>query len=273
MQAYLNLLEAVVMTGERRSNRTGIDTISSTGHLLKFDLRLGFPAVTTKRLAFKSAMGELVGFLRGYTSAADFRALGCRVWDANANENPAWLANPHRKGEDDLGPIYGAQWRSFGGVDQIERCLQMIRKQPDSRQILLTAWNPTVLDQIALPACHVLYQFHPSERTGLMDMSMYMRSNDLFLGAPFNIAEGAALLSLMCHLTGYQPRLLNYHIADAHVYVSHLDAVQQQLGRTPRPLPTLSIDPHVADINLVRPADFSLVGYHPHAPLTAPMAV
>jgi thymidylate synthase len=323
MKQYLDLVRTILDTGTWQDNRTGIRTISMPGAMLRFDLQEGFPAVTTKKLAFKSAIGELVGFLRATRSAAEFRALGCKVWDANANENAQWLANPYRAGVDDLGDVYGVQWRRWPGyklldagataqiddarargyqvvapiddagapkvllykaIDQLRECLDTIIRDPSSRRILFHGWNPAVLDEIALPACHLLYQFLPNAAKREISLCLYIRSNDVGLGTPFNLTEGAALLSLVGRLTGYTPRWFTYFIGDAHIYENQLEMLQQQLQREPFPSPRLVIDarvPAYADTGVyapewlerIEPSDFSLVDYQHHAPLTAPMAV
>lgn len=323
MRQYLDLVRTILDTGSWQDNRTGIRTISMPGAAMRFDLQAGFPAVTTKRLAFKSVVGELAGFLRASRSAADFRALGCKVWDQNANENPDWLANPYREGMDDLGPVYGVQWRQWPGyklipqtqsariadaekrgyrvigpvvdngepkvllyksIDQLRECLDTIMKNPSSRRILFHGWNCAVLDEIALPACHLLYQFLPNATTREISLCLYIRSNDIGLGAPFNLAEAAALLHLVGRLTGYTPRWFSYFIGDAHIYENHLDMLNEQLARDPLPLPRLQIDARVPDyretgvyapewLEKIEPGDFSLVDYQHHAALTAPMAV
>ncbi|MEY8875692.1 MAG: thymidylate synthase [Leptothrix sp. (in: b-proteobacteria)] len=326
MNQYLDLVRSVLEQGTWQDNRTGIRTISLPGLAMRFDLQEGFPAVTTKRLAFKSAIGELVGFLRGSRSAADFRALGSKVWDQNANENPAWLANPYRLGEDDLGPVYGVQWRAwpaykvldahntvqiehartqgwqvvapldthdngcapkvllYKAVDQLRRCLDTIIQNPADRRILFHGWNWAQLDEMALPPCHLLYQFLPNVAKREISLALYIRSNDLGLGAPFNLTEGAALLHLVGRLTGFTPRWFSYFIGDAHIYENHLPMLEEQLQRTPFAPPQLALSsriPAYAEtgtyapewLEQVEPGDFSLVGYQHHAPLTAPMAV
>jgi len=323
MQQYQELIQTVIDTGSWQDNRTGIRTLSVPGAMMRFDLQQGFPAVTTKKLAFKSVVGELCAFLRASRSAADFRALGCKVWDQNANENQQWLDNPYRLGEDDLGPVYGVQWRQWPGfklialdqpaqiadaqqqgfrlisqfddagvpkvllhkaIDQLRECLDTIVQNPSSRRILFHGWNPAVLDAVALPACHLLYQFIPNPATRELSMCLYVRSNDLGLGTPFNLAEAAALMHLVGRLTGYQPRWFSYFIGDAHIYENHMEMVSEQLTRTPFPAPQLRIADRVPDfavtgqyqpewLELVEPSDFSLEGYQHHAPITAPMAV
>ena len=324
MQQYQELIQTVLDTGSWQDNRTGIRTLSVPGAMMRFDLlNDGFPAVTTKRLAFKSVVGELCAFLRASRSAAGFRALGCKVWDQNANENKQWLDNPYRLGEDDLGPVYGVQWRQWPGfklinvdqpaqiadaqkngfrlisrfddagvpkvllhksIDQLRECLDTIVNNPGSRRILFHGWNPAVLDAVALPACHLLYQFIPNPTTRELSMCLYVRSNDLGLGTPFNLAEGAALMHLVGRLTGYTPRWFSYFIGDAHIYENHMDMVNEQLTRTPFAAPQLRISDRVPDfaktgkyepewLEKVEPSDFSLEGYQHHAPITAPMAV
>lgn len=323
MKAYLDLVQSIFDHGSWQDNRTGVRTLSLPGASLRFDLRKGFPAVTTKRLAFKSAMGELVGFLRGASSAADFRALGCKVWDQNANENAAWLANPHRSGPDDLGPVYGVQWRQwpaykcipadapariahaeglgyrrvaefledgvatvllYKAIDQLRGCLDTLMREPASRRILFHGWNWAQLDEMALPPCHLLYQFLANPATRELSLCLYIRSNDVGLGTPFNLAEGAALTHLVARLTGYEPRWFSYFIGDAHIYETHVDMLREQLRRQPHPLPTLALSPRIPDyaqtgryepewLERIEPGDFSLVDYQHHAPLTAPMAV
>lgn len=320
MQQYLDLVRTVFEQGSWQTNRTGIRTLSLPGASMRFDLSQGFPAVTTKKLAFKSAVGELVGFLRGYRSAADFRALGCKVWDQNANENAAWLANPYRLGEDDLGPVYGVQWRNwpafkalpasakgqiedalgrgyvqiadtadgqvvlYKAVDQLRQCLDTIVNHPSDRRIIFHGWNWAQLEEMALPPCHLLYQFLPNAGTREISLCLYIRSNDLGLGTPFNLTEGAALLHLVGRLTGFKPKWFSYFIGDAHIYENHVPMLQEQLAREPLPAPRLLLSDRIPDyavtgqyepdwLELVEPGDFSLKGYRHHPPLTAPMAV
>jgi thymidylate synthase len=292
--------------------------------MMRFDLlNDGFPAITTRKLAFKTLIGEMIGFLRAYKSAADFRALGCKVWDQNANENSQWLANPYRLETDDLGDVYGAQWRQwpayklieasqiaqindairkefqiitrftedgvekvllYKAIDQLRQCLDTIINNPTDRRIIFHGWNCAQLDQMALPPCHLLYHFLTNPSKKEISMCLYIRSNDLGLGAPFNIAEGAALLHLVGRLTGYTPRWLTYFIGDAHIYENHLEMVHEQLKREPYQSPKLVISDRVPDfsqtgkyepewLEKVEPSDFSLEEYRHHSPLTAPMAV
>lgn len=323
MKQYLDLVRHVFEEGSWQENRTGIRTLSVPGAMLRFDLQLGFPAVTTKKLAFKSAVGELIGFIRASRSAADFRALGCKVWDQNANANKQWLQNPYRMDTDDLGPVYGVQWRQwpaykvldsnqvaqiddavargfrevarfdedgmsrvlmYKAVDQLRQCLDTIINNPADRRILFHGWNWAQLDEMALPPCHLLYQFLPNPSKQEISLCLYVRSNDLGLGTPFNLTEGAALLHLVGRLTGYKPRWFSYFIGDAHIYETHVEMLKEQLTRQPFPAPTLKLDDRIPDFSLTKtyepewleraePSDFSLVGYQHHAPLTAAMAV
>jgi thymidylate synthase len=330
MRQYLDLVRNIFDSGSWQDNRTGVRTLSIPGAMMKFDLQEGFPAVTTKRLAFKSAVGELVGFLRGYRSAAEFRALGCKVWDQNANENTQWLASPYRLQENDLGPIYGVQWRQWPAyklidldqpqssaqiadalkrgykqigtidaskadgrapsavlykpIDQLRQCLDTIINDPGNRRILFHGWNWAQLEEMALPPCHLLYQFMVNASKREISLCLYIRSNDVGLGTPFNLTEGAALLHLVGRLTGYTPRWFTYFIGDAHIYENHVDMLREQLEREPFPAPQLILSDRIPDyaitrkyepewLEMIEPSDFSLAGYQHHAPLTAPMAV
>lgn len=323
MRQYLDLIQTVLDQGFWQENRTGVRTLNLPGAMMRFDLTQGFPAVTTKRLAFKSVVGELIGFLRAVSSAEDFRSLGCKVWDQNANDNAQWLANPFRQGEDDLGPIYGVQWRQwpayktidlsnsngseqlamakdagyvqigvqddqvivlYKAIDQLRLCLDMIMTDPDSRRILFHGWNCAALDEMALPPCHLLYQFLPNKATKEISLCLYIRSNDLGLGAPFNVASASILLHLVGRLTGYTPKYLTYFVGSAHIYENHLEMLEEQLSRTPHALPRLCIEPNIPEyaktgvyepqwLEKVNPEDFWLDGYTHHAPLSAPMAV
>lgn len=297
MQNYLDLLQQVLTNGILQDNRTNIPTLTIPGASLQFTLtdpKTGlstFPAVTTKQLAFSQVKGELLGFLNGATSAADFRSLGCTIWDQNANENQVWLDNPHRYGEDDLGPIYGAQWRNFNGnnstnnnpksSDQLQQALHSLRNNPTSRRIIVSAWNPLQLDQMALPPCHLLFQLLPHISTNKLHMCMYQRSCDLFLGVPFNISSYALLLHLLSAWSGFKPGTLTMFLADVHIYQNHLTQVQEQLTREPLPLPQLSLTlpPNIRTmplqeiLNLLQPDDIQLLNYKSKAPIKAPMAV
>lgn len=282
MRQYLDLLERVMREGTMQQNRTGIAAKRITGAMLEFDMGDGFPVVTTKKLAFGSVKGELIGFLRGYTSAAQFRQLGCKVWDQNANENHAWIHNKNRKGHDDLGRIYGAQWNNWRGeyddVYQIENLIDTIKDDPTSRRMIVTAWNPAELSRMALPPCHLLFQVLINEECREMSMVMYQRSCDMFLGIPFNIASYALLLHIVARATGYEPKKLCMMLADVHVYENHFDQVQEQRNREPYMLPEIQIfmrDCETAHerIMLLEPEDIQLVGYLHHPAITGAMAV
>jgi len=319
MQPYLDLLQRILEQGHWQENRTGIRTRAISGASLRFDLREGFPAVTTRRLPFKTFMGELVAFLRGSHSAAQFRALGSGIWDANANRNAQWLGNPNRRGEDDLGRIYGVQWRDWQGwrnvpagspqlaaaleqgwelrgrlddgslmvsrrIDQLRDCLDKLIHNPADRRILFHAWNPAELELMALPPCHLLYQFNATLETRTLSLCLYQRSVDAPLGLVGNLAEAAALLTLFARLSGFTPGWLNWFGADVHIYENQLDMVHTQLGRSPFPAPRLVLDARVPDhaqtgiyapqwLEQVEPGDFQLADYQHHPPLTAPMAV
>lgn len=298
MRQYLNLLQDILDNGQREPNRTGIDTLTLPGAMLKFDLRDGFPAVTTKKLAFKAVVGELIGFLRGSRSLAEFKALGCNVWDANVAA-PAWQNNPACQGPDDMGRIYGTQWRDWRGlesfsdsdgnflgvhIDQIAVALDQVRRNPESRRIIVNAWNAAELNDAALPPCHVLFQMLPRS-DGTLHMTMYQRSCDMFLGVPFNIASYASLLELFAAWSGRQAATLTMFLADVHIYVNHIDQVREQLGREPLPLPKLLLRTdgtcHIDDLEtLLSKLDnhpmfpaAELIDYQHHEALWAPMAV
>lgn len=330
MKQYLDLVQEILNDGYWQQNRTGVKTCSIPGAMMKFDLQNGFPAVTTKKLAFKSAIGEMVGFLRGYRSAAEFRALGCKVWDQNANENQHWLKNPYRLQIDDLGPVYGVQWRNwpaykfidqnlphsaeqiadalangykeigivessndkiktsctllYKSIDQLRQCLDTIMKDPGNRRILFHGWNWAQLEEMALPPCHLLYQFLVNQENREISLCLYIRSNDVGLGTPFNLTEGAALLHLVGRLTGYKPRWFNYFIGDAHIYENHVDMLQEQLKREPYSPPQLIISDRIPDyaitgkyepewLEKIEPNDFQLINYNHHPHITAPMAI
>lgn len=259
------------------------------GGMMQFDLARGFPILTTKRVAFRQVVGELLGFIRGYTNAADFRALGCKIWDANANENTAWLKNQNRKGIDDLGRVYGKQWRDWktdqlASLDQLKRAIDAIKMDPTSRRIIVSAWRPDELKQMALPPCHLLFQLLVEQERRALHMTMYQRSCDMFLGVPFNIASYALLLSLIAQVTGYRPGTLTMFLADVHIYENHLAQVDEQLGRSPLELPSLVIAPHeddthgtadqaVAWLESLLPERISLMGYESHPAIKAEMAI
>ena len=275
MKQYLDLVQSILDTGAWQENRTGIRTISMPGASLRFDLQKGFPAVTTKKLAFKSAIGEMVGFLRASRSAAEFRELGCKVWDQNANENSQWLANPYREGPDDLGPVYGSQWRSWpdyngGHIDQIQRVLDDLRSNPNSRRHIVSAWNVGLVDQMALPPCHLLFQFYVAE--GRLSCMLYQRSCDFFLGVPFNIASYSLLTHMVAQQVGLDVGDFVWTGGDVHLYSNHFEQARLQLSREHRPLPKLALN-KASDLYSYRYEDVQIEGYDPHPAIKAPVAV
>lgn len=307
MKQYLELLNEVLTQGDRQENRTGIDTIRlSYGSMMRFDMSNGFPAMTTKTLGFKAMKGELLAFIEGATTAERFRELGCNFWDQNANENKAWLANPLRYGHDALGKIYGYQWRLWEAqpkfykhadlherpehssdvysrdpdgrfimehIDQLKNCIETIKNDPTNRRIIISAWRPDQLNEMALPPCHVLYQFTVNVQRGELSLCMYQRSADMFLGVPMNIASASLLLHIVAKLTGYKPAYFTHFLADAHIYVNHIEQVKEQLSRSPRALPDLILSPDLVDIDSITPEMIQLDGYFPHSPIKAAMAV
>lgn len=293
MRNYLELIRHCVDFGVRQKNRTGIDTYMIPGAMLQFNLQHGFPILTTKTVNFGAVAAELVGFIRGVDSAAAFRDLGTTIWDANANKNPQWLANPNRKGKDDLGRIYGKQWREWRypapgsfetvveEVDQLAVALHSIKNDPTSRRIIVSAWQPAELDQMALPPCHLLYQFLVGQAEHRLHMTMFMRSCDMFLGIPFNISSYALLLSLVAQATGYTAGTLTMFLSDVHIYENHKEQVATQLDREPRLLPALTspVTPGAGPekplewLEAIIPTDVGLAGYDPHPPIRAEMAV
>lgn len=299
MRVYQDLLRRILTTGVRQENRTGVPTLFVPGAALSFDLREGFPMLTTKRVPWKPIVGELLGFCRGYTNAKDFRDLGAGIWDKNANEdgvnmagevvpNP-WLTNPNRKGADDLGRIYGAQWRTWQSSssdacrDQLWEAVQTIKNNPTSRRILVNAWRPDEFDQMALPPCHVMHQYLVDTTNKVLHMTMYQRSADVPLGVPFNIASYALLLTIIAKMTGYTPGTFTHFMADAHIYENQVDLAWTQNGRTPGPLPDLVYDgpdlpslleQHGSQVfHYIEPKWFNLEGYAPHGPLAYPFNV
>jgi thymidylate synthase len=264
MEQYHDLLRRVRHEGVRRSDRTGTGTLSVFGHQMRFDLSEGFPLVTTKKLHLRSIVHELLWFVKGDTNVRYLKENGVTIWDEWADVNG------------DLGPVYGAQWRSWpardgGTIDQIARLIADIRTRPDSRRLIVTAWNPADIDRMALPPCHCLFQFHIAE--GRLSCQLYQRSADVFLGVPFNIASYALLTHMVAHVTGYAPGEFIHTFGDAHLYLNHLDQADEQLRRDIRPLPRLDIRRSVDTIDGFRFDDFAVVGYDPHPHIAAPVAV
>lgn len=288
MDQYLDLLREIRDEGRWQGNRTGIPTKRLDGAMLRFDLTKGFPAVTTKKLAFNAVKGELLGFIRGYNTADKFRALGCKVWDQNANENEAWLNNPARCGHDDLGRVYGVQWREWtraydhGLIDQLANACNDIIQNPTSRRIIVNAWNPGELDLMALPPCHMMFQYLVDVETNELSLCMYQRSCDMFLGIPFNIASYGLLLEMTAAATGRIAKNLTMFLADVHIYKNHMEQVEEQLSRTPLPLPKLGFDASspsfkglsgIRFLEAIEPHHIWLEGYASHLPIAAEMAV
>ncbi|MGE5267214.1 MAG: thymidylate synthase [Deltaproteobacteria bacterium] len=264
MEQYLELLRRVRTTGTRKTDRTGTGTLSVFGHQMRFDLAAGFPLVTTKKLHVKSIIHELIWFLAGDTNIAYLKRNGVGIWDEWANA------------DGDLGPVYGKQWRSWAApdgrtIDQIEDVVKTLKTNPDSRRIIVSAWNPADIPQMALAPCHCLFQFYVAD--GKLSCQLYQRSADVFLGVPFNIASYALLTMMMAQVTGLRPGEFVHTFGDAHLYLNHQEQADLQLSRTPRALPQMSINPQVKDIFAFRFDDFTLTGYDPHPHIPAPVAV
>lgn len=264
MQQYLDLLQKILDEGVDRGDRTGTGTRSIFGHQMRFDLSEGFPVVTTKKLHLRSIIHELLWFLAGDTNIAYLKENGVKIWDDWADEN----------GE--LGPVYGYQWRSWPApdgrsIDQIANLLTMIRTNPESRRLIVSAWNPALVDEMALPPCHSLFQFYVAD--GKLSCQLYQRSADVFLGVPFNIASYALLTMMVAQVTGLKPGDFVHTLGDAHLYSNHFDQAREQLTRSPRALPEMKINPDVTDLFSFRYEDFELVGYDPHPHIAAPIAV
>jgi len=280
MRAYLDLLQKALEEGKDRTDRTGTGTRGIFGHQMRFDLREGFPLVTTKKLHLKSIIHELLWFVRGETHVAPLQEAGVRIWNEWATADQT--AKFGRK-EGDLGPVYGHQWRNFGatknadgtyqkdGVDQIQRLLNEIAEKPHSRRLLVTGWNPKEADQVALPPCHTLFQFYVQD--GELSCQLYQRSADIFLGVPFNIASYALLTMMVAQVCGLRARDFVHTFGDAHLYKNHFEQARLQLSRAPRPLPTMRINPEVNDLYGFRYEDFSLEGYDPHPHIAAEVSV
>jgi thymidylate synthase len=264
MQQYLDLLQRILDEGVAKGDRTGTGTRSVFGHQMRFDLAEGFPLVTTKKLHLKSIVYELLWFLRGETNVRYLKEHGVSIWNEWADA------------EGELGPVYGYQWRSWparGGesIDQISEVIEQIHANPDSRRLIVSAWNPADVPTMALPPCHLLFQFYVAD--GRLSCQMYQRSADVFLGVPFNIASYALLTMMVAQVTGYAPGDFVHTFGDAHLYDNHLEQAQLQLAREPRPLPTMRIDPAVRSIFDFEFEHFQLENYDPHPHIPAPVAV
>ena len=264
MHQYLDLLARIRNTGTRKDDRTNTGTLSIFGHQMRFDLAEGFPLVTTKKLHVKSIIHELLWFLQGSTNVRYLREHGVTIWDEWADENG------------DLGPVYGRQWRSWPTpdgrhIDQIARVVESLKRDPDSRRHIVSAWNVGELDKMALSPCHCLFQFNVAD--GRLSCQLYQRSADVFLGVPFNIASYALLTQMMAQVTSFEPGEFVHTFGDAHLYLTHLDQADQQLKRLPRALPRMEINPEVRSLFDFAYEDFKLVGYDPHPAISAKVAV
>lgn len=264
MHQYHDLLRHVLENGSDRGDRTGTGTRSVFGHQMRFDLADGFPVITTKRLHLRSIIHELLWFLKGDTNIRYLKENGVSIWDEWANENG------------DLGPVYGAQWRSWpdydgGHIDQMAKLVESIKTNPNSRRHIVTAWNPALVDEMALPPCHCLFQFYVAD--GRLSCQLYQRSADIFLGVPFNIASYALLTLMMAQVTGLEPGDFVHTLGDAHLYANHFDQAKLQLTRTPKALPVMKLNPEVTDLFSFTYEDFTLIGYEADASIKAPIAV
>lgn len=264
MQPYLNLLQRILDEGIEKTDRTGTGTKSIFGHQMRFNLKDGFPLLTTKKLHLKSIIYELLWFLKGDTNIKYLKEHGVRIWDEWADE------------EGNLGPVYGHQWRSWpdyngGTIDQIQNVINLIKHHPDSRRMMVTAWNPAEIEQMALPPCHCLFQFYVAE--GRLSLQLYQRSADTFLGVPFNIASYALLLQMMAQVTGLKVGEFIHTTGDTHLYLNHLEQAKLQLTRTPRTLPQMKLNPDVKSLLDFQYEDFELQNYNPWPHIKADVAV
>ncbi len=264
MKQYLDLLNRILTEGTKKTDRTGTGTLSVFGHQMRFNLEDGFPLLTTKKLHLKSIIYELLWFLKGDTNVKYLQEHGVRIWNEWADENG------------DLGPVYGHQWRSWpdyngGTIDQISNVLDMIKNHPDSRRMVVSAWNPAEVDQMALPPCHCLFQFYVAD--GRLSLQLYQRSADTFLGVPFNIASYALLLMMMAQVTGLKAGDFIHTTGDTHLYLNHLDQARLQLTRTPRPLPRMILNKDVKSLFDFKYEDFRLEGYDPWDHISAKVSV
>ncbi|WP_270182077.1 thymidylate synthase [Alkalihalobacillus sp. CinArs1] len=264
MKTYLQLCEEILHNGTKKSDRTGTGTISVFGHQMRFDLQEGFPALTTKKLHLRSIIHELLWFINGDTNVKYLQDNGVRIWNEWADEN----------GE--LGPVYGHQWRSWTGadgdtVDQLQNVINQIKTNPNSRRMIVTAWNPSQVDEMALPPCHCLFQFYVAD--GKLSCQLYQRSADVFLGVPFNIASYALLTMMMAQVCDLEPGEFIHTLGDAHIYNNHLEQVELQLTRDPRPLPKMKINPEVKSLFDFSFEDFELTEYDPHPHIKGEVSV
>eukprot|EP00928_Gymnodinium_smaydae_P067156 TRINITY_DN500_c0_g1_i2.p1 TRINITY_DN500_c0_g1~~TRINITY_DN500_c0_g1_i2.p1 ORF type:complete len:527 (-),score=137.09 TRINITY_DN500_c0_g1_i2:289-1869(-) len=281
---YLDAIREIIEKGTSMSDRTGVGTISLFGKMMRFDLRKSFPLLTTKRVFWRGVMEELLWFVKGDTNGKHLSEKGIKIWDGNGSREFLDKRGLSHREEGDLGPVYGFQWRHFGakyvdmhtdytgqGVDQLAECIRKIKEDPTDRRILLSAWNPADLDQMALPPCHMFCQFYVAN--GELSCLMYQRSCDMGLGVPFNIASYSLLTCMMAQVCGLKPGEFVHTLGNAHVYSNHVEPLKTQLDRTPRPFPVLKINPDVKDIDGFQASDFEIVGYNPHKKIEMEMAV
>lgn len=264
MKQYLELCEHILENGVKKNDRTGTGTISVFGHQMRFDLQEGFPLLTTKKVFLKGIIYELLWFLKGDTNIKYLQDHGVHIWDEWADENG------------NLGPVYGHQWRSWGTkdgrtIDQISNVIEQIKTNPDSRRLIVSAWNVGELDEMALPPCHTLFQFYVAD--GKLSCQLYQRSADVFLGLPFNIASYSLLTMMVAHVCGLQPGEFIHTTGDTHIYLNHIEQIKTQLQRTPRKLPTMKLNPEVKNIFDFEYEDFILEGYDPHPPIKGEVSV
>jgi thymidylate synthase len=264
MKQYHDLLQHVMANGVERPDRTRVGTLSVFGYHTRYDLSAGFPLLTTKKLSLKSIITELLWFLKGSTNVRELQEQGCSIWDE-------WAA-----ADGELGPVYGKQWRSWatpdgGSIDQISQVVRELRENPNSRRLIVTAWNPADIEEMALPPCHCLFQFYVAD--GKLSCQLYQRSADIFLGVPFNIASYSLLTMMVAQVTGLKPGEFIHTLGDAHLYLNHLEQAREQLAREPFPLPTMKLNPAVNDIFAFRYQDFTLENYQAHPSIKAPIAV
>jgi thymidylate synthase len=273
MKQYLNALKYILENGVDRRDRTGTGTKAIFGMQMRFNMKDGFPAVTTKKLAFNSMKAELLWFIKGSSDVKELQKLGCHIWDANA-EADYW--KPKAQFPGDLGRIYGVQWRKWKTpdgkeIDQLTDAIKQIKENPTSRRIIVSAWNPGELDKMALPPCHAFFQFFVLDKK--LSLQMYQRSCDMFLGVPFNIASYSLLLHMTAQVTDLEPYEFIHTLGDAHIYYNHFSQVKEQLKRQPLALSTLKLNPNIKNINDFKMEDIELVNYQHHPPIKAPMAV